>query len=135
MTERVLVKPKDYQTARDRGIPLNLLDPNTQVEFRAIDIAICAMNMDPRFKSQFEERGTKLDEVLSGVHDLDSLFSVVAINCGQEMIDEGHIKNWGRNIMRIAENGYGTNGNGEVHKKLREFVLSDSHHFGIEISE
>lgn len=136
MSDQITIeKAIDYQTAVDRGLPSRMLDPETRIEFQAIDLAIMAMHMDPKFQSEFQEHGTDLNTILDGVRDLPTLFTSVAINCGQEMVDAGHIKKWGSNIMRVADNGYGTNGNGEVNKKLRDFVLSESDHFGIEIEE
>lgn len=133
MVETLVEKRIDYKTAVDRGVIPD--DEGTRVEFRAIEKAILAMDMIPAFKTEFEEHGIELDEILHGVFDLDTLFSAVTINCGQDMVDAGHLKNWGKSIMRIAENGYGTNGDGKVNRKLRDFVLSDKHHFGIEIEE
>ena len=122
-------KPIDYKTACEQDHLYPDLTQEQQVEFRAIDRAIAALKRDHKLLENFKGRGIE-DNIYEKVHTLGDLLVSVCIHIPPEMADEGHIEKWGSNILSFADMGFGTNGNAEVNRRLRDFVLSEDH-FGI----
>jgi hypothetical protein len=96
-----------------------------------------ALNMDPalsgNLKMNLDKNGTSLDEIIDGADTLETFFAGILINTSQEMTDEGNIQHWGQRILALSENGQGTNGNREVNRRLKDFVLAEKDIFKIEI--
>lgn len=125
----------DFKTASEDGVMLSELDPRMQVELKAIDVAACALNMDPAFGVNFKEIGVCFDDITKGVDNLETFFAGVIINTSQAMVDNGHVQHWGQRILKLCENGQGANGGSEVNRRLKDFVLSEKNIFKIEISQ
>ncbi len=123
----------DYKTAAESGVLISDLDPGQEVELTAIDVAVCALNMDPVFAKNFKAIGISLDDIASGADSLETFFAGVIINTSQAMVNNGNIQKWGQRILTMSENGQGKNGNGEVNKRLKNFVLAEKDIFKIEI--
>ena len=126
-----------YKTAAENGVLLADLDPVERVENRAIDMVASALNMDPvlsvNIKESLDSNGANLDDIVDVADCLETFFAGVLINSSQEMSDNGNIQKWGQRILTMSENGHGTNGNGEVNRRLKSFVLAEKDIFKIEI--
>ena len=126
-----------YKTAAENGVLLADLDPVERVENRAIDMVASALNMDPvlsvNIKESLDRNGANLDDIVDVADCLETFFAGVLINSSQEMSDNGNIQKWGQRILTMSENGHGTNGNGEVNRRLKSFVLAEKDIFKIEI--
>ena len=104
---------------------------------RAIDVVASALNMDPVLSANLEvnlnRSGACLNDIISVAGSLETFFAGVLINTSQEMTDSGNIQHWGKRILALSNNGLGTNGNGEVNRRLKDFVLAEKDIFKIEI--
>lgn len=129
------IQPIDYKTASENDVIFHQLPKQTRIEYRAIDFSAAALQQVPEISKDLQTRGIVLDRVMSGVFSLDSYFSVVALNLSQELVDAGYLKKWGQKMMQLADNGTGENGNPDVKRLLKELVLSNPKHFGIEIKQ
>lgn len=127
----------DYKTVAESGVMLSDLEPKQQVELKAIDMVVSAINMDPVFSDDvsknLSKNGANLDDIIDVSDSLETLFAGILINTSQEMTDDGNIQKWGQRILTMSENGQGTNGNGEVNLRLKNFVLAEKDIFKIEI--
>lgn len=123
----------DYNAAAYAGLSKDQCPPNVWIELKAIELTVVALEEIPWFKAQFAQRGKTVNNVLTGVSNLEEMVRSVSGNCdGRRKIDQMQV--WGQIILKRAENGVDGGSPNGYHQKAAEFVFQNKQIFGIEIN-
>lgn len=129
------MKELNQELAMQIGIEHTDVDRTLNVDQRAIDIAFCTVNCDPAIRESIEGQGTTLNILSRNSDTLEEFVLGVLINTRQDLVDNGHVHRWGERMLFTSDYGRGTNGYGEVNRRVTDFLLDQKPIFGVEIPE